>query len=44
MRLRTVTAGPALAVFAAVTVLEALHHFFDYDQALGEIHRVLAPV
>jgi ubiquinone/menaquinone biosynthesis C-methylase UbiE len=30
-------------VFAAVTVLEALHHFFDYDQALGEIHRVLAP-
>ena len=30
-------------VFAAVTVLEALHHFFDYDKALGEIHRVLAP-
>ena len=30
-------------VFAAVTVLEALHHFFDYDRALGEIHRVLAP-
>ncbi|MEO8350349.1 MAG: class I SAM-dependent methyltransferase [Chthoniobacteraceae bacterium] len=30
-------------VFAAVTVLEALHHFSDYHQALTEIHRVLAP-
>ncbi len=30
-------------VFAAVTVLEALHHFTDYDGALGEIFRVLAP-
>jgi len=31
------------ASFAAVTVLEALHHFADYDKALSEIHRVLAP-
>jgi ubiquinone/menaquinone biosynthesis C-methylase UbiE len=29
--------------FAAVTVLEALHHFADYDRSLSEIHRVLAP-
>jgi ubiquinone/menaquinone biosynthesis C-methylase UbiE/uncharacterized protein YbaR (Trm112 family) len=29
--------------FSAVTVIEALHHFFDYDQALSEIFRVLKP-
>lgn len=29
--------------FAAVTVLEALHHFVDYDRVLGEIRRVLQP-
>jgi len=27
----------------AVVVLEALHHFPDYDRALAEIHRVLKP-
>jgi ubiquinone/menaquinone biosynthesis C-methylase UbiE len=31
------------AVFSAVTVIEALHHFPDYDRALREIHRVLRP-
>jgi len=31
------------SVFAAVTVLEALHHFPDPNRALAEIHRVLAP-
>jgi ubiquinone/menaquinone biosynthesis C-methylase UbiE len=31
------------ASFAAVTVIEALHHFADYDRALGEIFRILAP-
>jgi len=31
------------ASVSAVTVIEALHHFFDYDQALGEILRVLKP-
>ena len=31
------------ATFSAVTVLEALHHFSDYGQALSEIHRVLKP-
>jgi ubiquinone/menaquinone biosynthesis C-methylase UbiE len=29
--------------FAAVTVIEALHHFVNYEQALKEIHRVLKP-
>jgi ubiquinone/menaquinone biosynthesis C-methylase UbiE len=29
--------------FSAVTVIEALHHFFNYDQALGEILRILKP-
>lgn len=29
--------------FSAVTVIEALHHFADYGQTLGEIHRVLKP-
>lgn len=29
--------------FSAVTVIEALHHFPDYDKALREIHRVLKP-
>jgi ubiquinone/menaquinone biosynthesis C-methylase UbiE len=29
--------------FSAVTVIEALHHFVDYDQALKEIHRILKP-
>ncbi len=29
--------------FAAVTVLEALHHFPDWSRVLAEIHRVLAP-
>jgi|GEM_PF-2132094 len=29
--------------FECVTVLEALHHFPDYGQALREIHRVLKP-
>lgn len=29
--------------FSAVTVIEALHHFPDYDRALREIHRVLRP-
>jgi SAM-dependent methyltransferase len=29
--------------FSAVTVIEALHHFVDYDQALREIRRVLKP-
>ncbi len=29
--------------FSAVTVIEALHHFVNYDQALKEIHRVLKP-
>ncbi|MGJ8696852.1 MAG: class I SAM-dependent methyltransferase [Verrucomicrobiaceae bacterium] len=29
--------------FATVAVIEALHHFEDYDQALGEIFRVLRP-
>lgn len=29
--------------FSAVTVVEALHHFFDYDKALSEIFRVLKP-
>jgi ubiquinone/menaquinone biosynthesis C-methylase UbiE/uncharacterized protein YbaR (Trm112 family) len=27
----------------AVMVIEALHHFVDYDRALAEIHRVLKP-
>jgi SAM-dependent methyltransferase len=31
------------ASFSAVTVLEALHHFVDYDQVLSEIRRVLRP-
>lgn len=31
------------AAFDAVTVLEALHHFVDYDRVLGEIFRVLKP-
>lgn len=31
------------ASVSAVTVIEALHHFFDYDQALGEILRILKP-
>lgn len=29
--------------FSGVTVIEALHHFPDYAQALAEIHRVLKP-
>jgi ubiquinone/menaquinone biosynthesis C-methylase UbiE/uncharacterized protein YbaR (Trm112 family) len=29
--------------FAAVTVLEALHHFPDWSRVLAQIHRVLAP-
>ena len=29
--------------FSAVTVVEALHHFRNYRQALHEIHRVLKP-
>lgn len=29
--------------FQAVMVIEALHHFEDYDRALAEIHRVLEP-
>ena len=29
--------------FSAVTVIEALHHFVNYDQALKEIFRVLKP-
>lgn len=29
--------------FSAVTVIEALHHFPDYERALAEIHRVLKP-
>lgn len=31
------------ASFSAVTVIEALHHFSDYGQALREIHRILKP-
>lgn len=31
------------ASFSAVTVIEALHHFTDYGQALREIHRILKP-
>lgn len=31
------------ASFSAVTVIEALHHFVEYDRVLGEIHRVLKP-
>ncbi len=33
----------ASEMFSAVTVIEALHHFPNYDQALREIHRVLRP-
>jgi len=29
--------------FDAVTVIEALHHFIDYDKVLKEIYRVLRP-
>lgn len=29
--------------FQAVMVIEALHHFKDYDRALAQIHRVLEP-
>ncbi len=31
------------ASFSAVTVIEALHHFSDYGQALSEINRILKP-